>query len=113
MKTNIIEVPDLLSVLSVDELEKRINEVPGVDSATVNYAAKNVTVRYDETLLDVADIKVLMHQRGQHSAGQSNHSDDSENKSDHPSEEKAEHKHAEAPMPDAPSGYTLPTKPAA
>ena len=46
-----------VSVLTVDEVEKRIGGVPGVDSATVNYAAGNATVRYDETRLEVADIK--------------------------------------------------------
>ena len=71
MKTSVIEVHDMLSVLTVDEVEKRIGEVPGVDSATVNYAARNATVRYDETLLDVADIKVLVHQRGKQSANES------------------------------------------
>ena len=69
MKTSVIEVHDLLSVLTVDEVEKRLGEVPGVASATVNYAAGNATVRYDETLLGVADIKVLVHQRGKQSAG--------------------------------------------
>jgi Cu2+-exporting ATPase len=69
MKTSVIEVRDMLSVLTVDEVEKRIGEVPGVASATVNYAAGNATVRYNETLLNVADIKVLVHQRGQQSAG--------------------------------------------
>jgi Cu2+-exporting ATPase len=70
MKTSVIEVRDMLSVLTVDEVEKRIGEVPGVASATVNYAAGNATVRYDETLLNVTDIKVLAHQRGKQSAGQ-------------------------------------------
>src|ERR1019366_861015 len=64
MKTSVIEVHDMLSVLTVDEVEKRLGQVPGVESATVNYAAGNATVRYDETLLEVADIKVLVHQRG-------------------------------------------------
>ncbi len=40
MKTSVIEVREMLSVLSVDEVETRIGEVPGVESATVNYAAK-------------------------------------------------------------------------
>ena len=35
MKTSVIEVHDMLSVLSVDEVEKRIGEVPGVESVTV------------------------------------------------------------------------------
>jgi len=71
MKTSVIEVHDMLSVLTVDEVEERIGGVPGVDSATVNYAAGNATVRYDETRLDVADIKVIVHQRGPQSAGES------------------------------------------
>lgn len=64
MKTSVIEMRNMLSVLTVDVVEKRIREVPGVESATVNYAAGNATVRYDETLLEVADIKVLVRQRG-------------------------------------------------
>ena len=40
---------DILSVLSVLGVEERIGEVPGVESVTVNYAARNATVRYDET----------------------------------------------------------------
>ncbi|MBT9523603.1 MAG: heavy metal translocating P-type ATPase, partial [Dechloromonas sp.] len=64
MKTSVIEMRNMLSVLTVDEVEKRLGEVPGVESATVNFAAGNATVRYDETLLEVADIKVLVRQRG-------------------------------------------------
>ncbi len=64
MKTSVIEVHDMLSVLSVDDLEKQIGEVPGVESATVNYAAGSATVRYDETRLHVADIKSGVRQSG-------------------------------------------------
>ena len=71
MKTSVIEVHDMLSVLSVDEVEKRIGEVPGVENATVNYAARNATVRYDEIRLEVADIKVIVHQHGSQFAGES------------------------------------------
>ena len=71
MKTSVIEVHDMLSVLTVDEVETRIGGVPGVESATVNYAAGNATVRYDETRLEVADIKVMVHQRGHQPAGES------------------------------------------
>ena len=78
MKTSVIEVHDMLSVLTVDEVEERIGGVPGVESATVNYAAGNATVRYDETRLDVADIKVMAHQRGHHPAGESPPIDGSE-----------------------------------
>jgi len=63
MKTSVIEVHAMLSVLSVDEVEKRIGEVPGVESVTVNFAAENATVRYDETRLEVADIKSALRLR--------------------------------------------------
>ena len=93
MKTSIIEVSDMLSVLTVEEVEKRFGEVPGVGSATVNYAAGNATVRYDETLLEVAEIKVLVHQRGQQSTDESQPKDENEGK--------PAHKHAVEPMPQA------------
>ena len=64
MKTSAIEVHDMLSVFSVDEVEKRIGEVPGVESVTVNFAAGNATVRYDETRLETADIKSAVRQHG-------------------------------------------------
>ncbi len=64
MKTSVIDVHAMLSVLSVDEVERRIGEVPGVESVTVNFAASSATVRYDETRLDVADIKSAVRQRG-------------------------------------------------
>ena len=63
MKTSIIEVRDMLSVLSVVGVEKQIGEVPGVKSVTVNFAAGNAAVRYDETRLNVADIKSAVRQR--------------------------------------------------
>ena len=71
MKTSVIEVHDMLSIWSVDEVEEQIGEVPGVESVTVNYAAGNATVRYDETRLEVADIKAAVRQRCYKSAGES------------------------------------------
>jgi len=68
MKTSVIDVRDMLSVLSVQGVEKRIGEVPGVESVTVNHAAGSATVRYDETRLEVADIKSDVRQRGYESA---------------------------------------------
>ena len=64
MKTSAIEVHDMLSVFSVEEVEKRIGEVPGVQSVTVNFAAGSATVRYDETQLEATDIKSAVRQRG-------------------------------------------------
>jgi copper chaperone CopZ len=64
MKTSVMEVHDMLSVFSVDEVEKRIGEVPGVESVTVNFAAGNATVRFDETRIESGDIKSAVRQRG-------------------------------------------------
>lgn len=64
MKTSAIEVRDMLSVLSVQGVEERIGEVPGVESVTVNFSAGTATVRYDETRLDISDIKSDVRQRG-------------------------------------------------
>ena len=64
MKTSVIDVRDMLSVLSVLGVEERIGEVPGVESVTVNHAAATATVRYDETRLQVGDIKSDVRQRG-------------------------------------------------
>lgn len=64
MQTSIIEVRDMLSVLGIDEVEKRIGEVPGVESVTVDFAAENATVRFDETRIENADIKSAVRQRG-------------------------------------------------
>ena len=68
MKTSVLEVHDMLSVLSVDGVEKRIGEVPGVESVTVNFAAGSATVRYDETRLEITDIKSAVPQSGHESA---------------------------------------------
>ena len=64
MKTSVIEVRDMLSILSVAGVEERIGLVPGVKSVTVNFAAGTATVRYDETRLHVSDIKSDVRQGG-------------------------------------------------
>jgi Cu2+-exporting ATPase len=69
MKTSVIEVRDMLSVLNVSGVEKRIGEVPGVESVTVDFAAGSATVRYDETRLNVADIKSDVRQSGHEAHG--------------------------------------------
>ncbi|MBK7373421.1 MAG: cadmium-translocating P-type ATPase [Saprospiraceae bacterium] len=75
MKTSNINVQDMLSVWSVQEVEKHICEVPGVESVTLNYDTGNATVRYDETLLNVADIKSVVRQRSHESFAQENSED--------------------------------------
>ncbi len=73
MKTSVVEVRDMLSVLCVDEVEKRIGEVPGVDSVTVNFAGGSATVRYDETRLEIADLRSTVRQRGFDAPGGDDH----------------------------------------
>jgi len=68
MKTSVIEVRDMLAVLSVPGVEERIGNVPGVESVTVNFAARSATVRYDETRLEIADIRSGVRQSGFESA---------------------------------------------
>ena len=68
MKTSIIEVRDMLSALGVPGVEKRIGDVPGVESVTVNHAAGTTAVRYDETRLQIADIKSDVRHAGLESA---------------------------------------------
>lgn len=68
MKTSVIEVRDMLSVLSVQGVEQRIGEVPGVESVTVNFAVGNATVRFDETRLDIAGIRLGVRQRAHEAA---------------------------------------------
>ena len=68
MKTSVIEVHDMLSVLSVPGVEERIGKVPGVESVTVNHAAGSATVRYDETRLEIADIKSTVRQSAHETA---------------------------------------------
>ena len=105
MKTSVIEVRDMLSVLTVDEVEQRIRNVPGVASATVNYAARSATVRCDETRLEVADIKVIVHQRGPQSADEA--------LPKHVSEHEPAQKQAAAPTPRAaPASTSTPAIPA-
>ena len=48
MKTGLIEERDILSVLGVGEVEKRVGKVPDVECTTIISAAGNAAVRYDE-----------------------------------------------------------------
>ena len=62
MKTSVIEVRDMLSILSLAVVEERIRDVPGVESAVVKLACGTATVRYDETRLDIHGIKSALRQ---------------------------------------------------
>ncbi len=64
MKTGVIQVHDMVQVLSGPEVEKWIGAMPGVESVTVNHALGSATVRYDETILDIADIEAGVREAG-------------------------------------------------
>ena len=55
VKTSVIEIGGMLSALSSYGLEKQLGKLNGVYSATVNYAAGNATVRYNEAKIKIAD----------------------------------------------------------
>ena len=101
MKTSVMEVRDMLSVLSVLGVEKRIGEVPGVESVTVNFAAGSATVRYDETRLHVSDIKSDVRQRGYDSADETSPARAGEHKPAKAGSEQSPTRTSEAPEPTA------------
>ena len=108
MKTSVMKVQDMLSVLSVPGVEKRIGEVPGVESVTVDFAAGSATVRFDETRLSLADIRSDVRQSGS--------KDDAAAPDTEPVAPKAPPAAASAdakPAGDAPPGSTPPDKAAA
>ena len=117
MKTSVMEVHDMLSVLSVLGVEKRIGEVPGVESVTVNFAAGTATVRYDETRLTVADIKLIVRQNAYESDDESppNHESEHEQQSAPPEAEASPPPPAPAapPAPSAPPATAAPLAPPA
>ena len=98
MKTSVIEVKDMLSILSVIGVEKIIGKVPGVESVTVNYDAGSATVRYDETQIKGSELKAAAHQSTVQSEGEEKSKPGDKLKSEH-----NEHKHTETPKTEAPS----------
>jgi Cu2+-exporting ATPase len=105
MKTSVIEVRDVLSVLSAQQVEKRMGEVPGVASVTVNDDTGKATVRYDEAKVDIAAIKAAVHRHGQPSASRALPS--------HARENKPTHAPAESDVPDAAPAPSVAAAPAA
>jgi copper chaperone CopZ len=93
----------MLSVLGVEEVEKRIGDVPGVESVTVNYAAESATVRYDETQLEIGDVKAVVRQRGFESAAPADASTDASHE-DHTAQGVPPTTHESAAPDAAPAG---------
>lgn len=70
MKTSIIEVGGLLSVLSARGVEKQLARLPGVVKAEVNSVSGSTTVKYDETVIHLTDIKAKLDACGHHCHGE-------------------------------------------
>ncbi|RWA51436.1 ATPase P [Cupriavidus sp. UYMSc13B] len=70
MKTSIIEVGGLLSVLSAHGVEKQLARLPGVTRAEVNVVSGSTTVEYDETVIHLSDIKAKLEECGHHCHGE-------------------------------------------
>jgi Cu2+-exporting ATPase len=64
MKTSVIDVGGMLSALSAHGVEKRLDKLDGVYSATVNYAAGSAAMRYDEARITIADIRAAVRHCG-------------------------------------------------
>jgi P-type Cu2+ transporter len=70
VKTSIIEVSGMLSVLSARGVEKQVARLPGVTRVEVNYPAGSATVVYDDTRVDLKTIKALVRDCGYHCSGE-------------------------------------------
>ncbi len=70
MKTSVIEVGGMLSVLSAHGVEKQLRKLRGVEFAEVNYVSDSAMVVYDETVIDLKTIKAKVHECGYHCSGE-------------------------------------------
>ncbi|MEQ9145599.1 MAG: heavy metal translocating P-type ATPase [Parvibaculaceae bacterium] len=70
MRTTVIEVAGLVSVLSARGVEKRLARLPGVQKVEVNYVAGSASVTYDETRVDLKAIKAMVGECGYHCGGE-------------------------------------------
>lgn len=71
MKTSVIEVGGMLSVLSAQGVEKQLMKMPGIEKAEVNYVGGSATVSYDENVIDSKAITIHIHECGYHCSGES------------------------------------------
>lgn len=70
MKTTVVEVEGLLSVLSAGGVEKRLARLPGVSNVEVNFVAGNAAVTYDETVTGLEKMKAAIFECGYHCRGE-------------------------------------------
>ena len=70
MKSVVIEVAGLLSVLSAAGVQKKLRQMPGVHHADVNYVSQSATVHYDESRLTLEELKRKVVECGYHCRGE-------------------------------------------
>jgi Cu2+-exporting ATPase len=70
MKTAVVEVAGLLSVLSAEGVQRQLQKMPGVHHADVNYVAQSANVHYDEQQVTLDDIRRRIVECGYHCRGE-------------------------------------------
>src|SRR6266542_6974673 len=70
MKTAVVEVGGLLSVLSAEGVRKQLQKLSGVHHAEVNYVAQSATVHYDDEQVSLDDIRQRIVECGYHCHGE-------------------------------------------
>ena len=70
MKSAVIEVGGLISVLSAAGVQKKLQQMPGVHHADVNYVAQSATVHFDEKTVALEDLERRVVECGYHCRGE-------------------------------------------
>jgi len=70
MKTAVVEVGGLLSVLSAEGVQRQLQKLSGVHHAEVNYVAQSATVHYDDKQITIDDVRKRIVECGYHCRGE-------------------------------------------
>ena len=70
MKMANLEVGGLLSVLSAEGVRRRLQRIPGIHHADVNYVAQSATIHYDEAQITLDGIRKAVEACGYHCRGE-------------------------------------------
>jgi Cu2+-exporting ATPase len=70
MKSAVVEVAGLVSVLSAEGVRRQLEKLTGVHHAEVNYVSQSATVHYDEQQIILEDIRKRIAECGYHCRGE-------------------------------------------
>jgi Cu2+-exporting ATPase len=70
MKTAVIEVRGLVSVLSASGVQRKLEQLPGVHHAEVNYVAQSASVHFDENRITLEELRRRVLECGYHCRGE-------------------------------------------